>query len=188
MLVLAWLMRSRVTRPLARLEQASLEFADENGELGEINLNALRPSKDDPSQLVLTGPARSLLGSLLAITDEDNQECDANMAAFSAGARFTLKKGNMPRSQFIEVAICKMDAKTGQLEWEGFSSPKYTSRVRNSPAGLIQAIETIKFMLRLRNYLSPTPAVTGKEHVEATLNEGSEDFTVVPVESTVIND
>lgn len=166
----------------------SLEFADEAGELCEINLNALRPSKDDPGQLVLTGPARSLLGSLLAITDEDNQECDGNMAAFAAGARFTLKKGNVPKSQFIEVAICKMDPNTEQLEWEGFSSPKYTSRVRNSPAGLIQAIESIKFTLRLRNYLSPTPAVTGKEHVEATLNEGNEDFTVVPVESTVIND
>jgi hypothetical protein len=166
----------------------SLEFVDEDGAHCEINLNALRPSKDDPSQLVLTGPARSLLGSLLAITDENNEQCDANMAAFINGACFRLKKGTAPKSQFIEVDICKVDAETGELVWENYSAPKYTARVINSPAGLIETVERIKHTLRLRNYLSPTPAVTGADQVEAQLKEGQDAFVVVPVESTVIND
>jgi PAS domain S-box-containing protein len=42
MLLLAWLMRSRVTRPLARLEQASLEFAA-RGEVGQpVPVDGLR--------------------------------------------------------------------------------------------------------------------------------------------------
>lgn len=167
----------------------SLEFVDSDGAHCEVNLNALRSSKDDPSSLVLTGPARSLLGSLLAITDENSEQCDANMAAFANGACFRLKKGSAPKSQFIEVDICKVDAETGELQWENHSAPKYTARVINSPSGLINAVERIKFTLRLRNYLSPTPAVTGADQVSGLLNDDSDDtFMVVPVESTVIND
>lgn len=163
----------------------SLEFVDEEGTLCEINLNALRPSKKDPSDLVLTGPTRALLGSLLAITDEDSGECDAMMASFMNGAMFTLKQGNVERSQYIELAIVQ---NTGEsMEWIGLSKPKYTARVLNTPAGLVDTVERIKHTLRIRNYLNPTPAVTGREQVEAILNPNNDTFTVVPVESIEVD-
>jgi hypothetical protein len=163
----------------------SLEFVDTDGCHCELNLNALRPSKEDPGELVLTGPARALLGSLLAITDDDNAQVESHIASFITGARFTLKRGSAARSQFIEVAVCQLDPDNGALEWLTFSSPKYTASVTNTPNGLIRAVERVKQAFRQRNHFSPNPAVTGKENLPAPEQD---DFNVVPIEATVIND
>jgi hypothetical protein len=162
----------------------SLEFVDTDGCHCELNLNALRPSKEDPGELVLTGPARALLGSLLAITDDNNGQVEAHIASFITGTRFTLKRGPAARSQFIEVAICQLDH-DGALAWLTFSSPKYTASVTNTPDGLIRAVERVKQAFRQRNHFSANPAVTGKEQLPATEQD---DFNVVPIEATVIND
>lgn len=167
----------------------SLEFVEDGGDLCEINLNGLRPSKDDRTLQVMTGPTRSLLGSILAICDERNEDVEANIASFIAGARFTLRPGNAPRSQFIETAVTQMNEK-GDLIWNPeFSGPKVTSRIPNTPDDLIRAVEIIKEVLRARGHFGPGPAVIGKELVVADLpSSANDDIVVVPVASTAVED
>ena len=167
----------------------SLEFIDDEGDLCEINLNGLRPSKDDRTQQVMTGPVRSLLGSILAICDERNSEVEANIASFISGARFTLKPGNAPRSQFIETSVCQME-EDGSLIWnQDFTGPRVTSRIPNTPDDLIRAVEIIKEVLRARGHFGPGPAVIGKELVAANLaSSANDDIVVVPVASEVVED
>jgi hypothetical protein len=164
--------------------RVSLEFVNRDGVICEINLNGLRPSKEDPTQLVLTGPCRSLIGSLLAITDETDANVEQNIHCFANASRFTLCKGNVARSQFIETSILRTTTE-GELMWVKFAGAKLTNRVPNYPHGLIRSIETIKQSMRQRGFFSPTPAVLGREN----LAETQDDFIqVTPVLSTVIND
>ena len=167
----------------------SLEFIADDGDFCEINLNGLRPSKDDRTQQVMTGPVRSLLGSILAICDERSSEVEANIASFIAGARFTLKPGNAPRSQFIETSVCQMEA-DGSLIWnQDFTGPRVTSRIPNTPDDLIRAVEIIKEVLRARGHFGPGPAVIGKELVAANLpSSANDDIVVVPVAAEVVED
>jgi hypothetical protein len=164
--------------------RVSLEFVNRDGVICEINLNGLRPSKEDPTQLVLTGPCRSLIGSLMAVTDETDANVEQNIHCFANAARFTLCKGNVARSQFIETSILRT-TNEGELLWVKFAGAKLTNRVPNYPHGLIRSIEAIKQSMRERGYFSATPAVLGREN----LGDHEDDaIQVTPVITTIVND
>jgi len=111
-----------------------LAFVGSSGELSELNLNAISAGPDGAA--CITSPARSLTGALLAISETED-----DMRAFSAGARFSIRKGQ-GRGIFIEtdIAVCG--------RWLAMSGALPTLRVAKDPENFCLQIQAIKRRFR----------------------------------------
>lgn len=150
-------------------------FTNQQGELEELNLNAINPSKNDEGRLVITGPARSLLGALMACSDSaDDAYC------FSQGVRMTLKAGSQG-SAFIDLDVVGLDSQ-GSPTWVAMAGPQNTKRIRQGVRGLIDAVEVIQSRLSGLGVLQPGLAVVG----EIPEQQEAAPMQVVPVEAVSI--
>lgn len=122
-----------------------LAFLQTNGELAELNLNAVSASPTGSNYI--TSPARSLTGALLTISDTED-----DMHAFCQGARFSIRKGQ-GRGVFIETDI----AAAGR--WIAMSGALATLRVAKEPERFCEQITLLKNRFRSCGLLLSTPAV-----------------------------
>jgi hypothetical protein len=155
-----------------------LSFIDQGGFLVELNLNGINPKRNHPGEWVMSNPTRSLLGALLAIS-ENGDDIDG----FARGARFELKAGTRG-ALFVDVAIV-YDDRNGVPQWSNVSSPAATKSITSSIHGLLNAVSLIKERLRAENVLQPTPAIRGEGTSEAQLGS-QQEITVVAVDATTI--
>ena len=122
-----------------------LAFLSTDGELAELNLNAVSLNPDGSPYI--TSPARSLTGALLAISDAEE-----DMRAFCQGARFSIRKGS-GRGVFCETDI----AITGR--WLAMSGALATLRVAKEPHAFCHQLSAIKQRFRSCGLLLSGPAV-----------------------------
>ena len=122
-----------------------LAFVDSSGELSELNLNVISAGPDGTASI--TSPARSLTGALLTISETED-----DMRAFSAGARFSIRKGQ-GRGVFIEtdIAVCG--------RWLAMSGALPTLRVAKDPENFCLQIHAIKRRFRSCSLMFGGPAV-----------------------------
>jgi hypothetical protein len=128
-------------------QRLRLAFVSPDGELSELNLNAVNRTKDGTAYV--TSPVRSLVGGLLAISDSDD-----DILAFVDGARFRIRPGR-GKGLFVEVDI----ASKGQ--WIAMASPSATNQVAKDPAGLHAQLAEIKRRFRAAGTMLTGAAVTG---------------------------
>ncbi|MFN2167409.1 MAG: hypothetical protein ACK2U9_14225 [Anaerolineae bacterium] len=154
----------------------SFSFTNREGELEELNLNAINPSRTNPDELMITGPARSLLGALLACSEsEDDAHC------FSQGVRMTLKPGARG-SQFIDLDVNAANSK-GERTWKMMGGAADTKRVPQGPAGLAATVQLVQERLCRMGVLQPGRAIVGdipEEHMD--------QYPTVAVEATWVDD
>jgi hypothetical protein len=116
-----------------------------DGDMVELNLNAV--ALDPNGHGYIPGPARSLTGGLLCIS-----ESEADMEAASLGARFTILPGR-GRGVFIQLDIASNGA------WVTMSGPTATMRIPKEPLAFQRELEQIKSRFRRSGFLLPTPAI-----------------------------
>ncbi len=131
------------------------QFIDQEGYLCEVNVNSINPMREDPTQKVITGPARSLLGGLLRAAQSPD-----DMEALMSLMRISLKKGKRDGT-FIDLDGVR-DSDEGQTTWTQFSGAKSTMQIAQGPYGLVEAVTRIKSAFRAEGYLGDTPAVIGQ--------------------------
>lgn len=122
-----------------------LAFLSPDGELAELNLNAVSLNPDGSPYI--TSPARSLAGALIAISDTEE-----DMRAFCQGARFSIRKGN-GRGVFCETDI----AVSGR--WLAMSGALATLRIAKEPHLFCQQLTAIKHRFQSAGFLLAGPAV-----------------------------
>ncbi len=124
-----------------------LAFAEPDGTLSELNLNAI--NIDPSGNAYVTSPARSLTGALLAISESED-----DMHALTSAARFTIRPGR-GKGVFVNADL----ASNGQ--WIGMASPGNTNRVPRDADGFVATIALIKSRFRGLNLLMTAAAVSG---------------------------
>ena len=128
-------------------------FISQDGILSELNLNALNPSREDPSVKRITGPARSLLGALRACCDSEDDSL-----ALHRGFRATIKPGNL--STFVDFDVVHDVA--GAPSWVSMGGPAATRRIVQGPQGLVDTVNWIKRYLAGMGVFMAGPAVHGE--------------------------
>ena len=132
----------------------SLIFLQE-GEIAEVNLNAINPSREDQEVLVMSGAVRSLLGGLLVAS-----ESEEDMQALRHGMRLTLKAGNRG-SAFIDLAAAYA-APDGTPRWVNIGDYRATQRVPQGVSGVVATVEQIRRRMVPAGVLLPGPGLYGE--------------------------
>jgi hypothetical protein len=134
-----------------------LAFQDETGAMAELNFNALSQTRE--GVMYVTGPARSLIASLMAIAGTPDAK------AFASGARFTLKQGNAAKSKsgrastFVDMAVHCQHLNT----WTGINSAQWYAIAPSTPETLVLGLEQLKLELMKDGLFTEIPAVMGRE-------------------------